>query len=36
LYDTLTQLCEREPENGVKNQLLGGLKKAKKIRMEIS
>ncbi len=32
LYDTLTGLCEQEQENGVKNQLLNGLKKAKKVR----
>ncbi len=32
LYFTLTELSEREQENGVKNQLLSGLKKADKIR----
>jgi hypothetical protein len=32
LFDTLTDLSEQEQENGVKNQLLGGLKKAKKLR----
>jgi hypothetical protein len=31
-YDVLTDLCEQEQENGVKNQLLNGLKKAKKLR----
>jgi hypothetical protein len=31
-YDILTDLCEREQENGVKNQLLNGLKKAKKLK----
>lgn len=32
LYDTLTDLSEQEQESGVKNQFLGGLKKAKKLR----
>ena len=32
LYDTLTDLCERENENGVKNQFLKGIKKAKKLK----
>jgi hypothetical protein len=32
LFNMLTDLSEQEQENGVKNQLLGGLKKAKKIR----
>jgi hypothetical protein len=32
LYGTLTDLAEQETENGVKNQYLGGLKKAKKLR----
>ncbi len=32
LFDILLNLSEREQENGVKNQLLNGLKKAKKIR----
>ncbi|MCL2690837.1 MAG: hypothetical protein FWE56_01090 [Candidatus Bathyarchaeota archaeon] len=34
LYDILNKLCEQETENGVKNQLLGGLKKAKKLKKE--
>jgi hypothetical protein len=32
LYEILTDLCMQEQENGVKNQLLNGLKKAKKLR----
>jgi hypothetical protein len=32
LFDVLTDLAERETENGVKNQYLGGLKKANKLR----
>ncbi|MCL1972660.1 MAG: hypothetical protein FWG57_06705 [Endomicrobia bacterium] len=32
LFDVLTDLCGKEKENGVKNQLLNGLKKAKKLR----
>ena len=32
LYGILTDLCEQEQENGVKNQLLTGLKKAKKLK----
>jgi len=32
LFDTLAGLAERETENGVKNQYLAGLKKAKKLR----
>ncbi|MDR2671524.1 MAG: HEAT repeat domain-containing protein, partial [Oscillospiraceae bacterium] len=32
LYGQLTAIAEAEQENGVKNQYLGGLKKAKKIR----
>ena len=32
LYERLKELCEREQDNGVKNQLLSGLKKAKKLR----
>ncbi|MDR0839726.1 MAG: hypothetical protein LBN99_08835 [Oscillospiraceae bacterium] len=32
LFDVLTGLAEREPENGVKNQYLTGLKKARKLR----
>jgi hypothetical protein len=32
LFNMLTDLSEQEQENGVKNQLLDGLKKAKKIR----
>ncbi|MCL2289003.1 MAG: hypothetical protein FWC33_07540 [Candidatus Bathyarchaeota archaeon] len=31
-YDVLTSLCVQEQETGVKNQLLNGLKKAKKLR----
>ncbi|MCL2484514.1 MAG: hypothetical protein FWF00_00435 [Endomicrobia bacterium] len=31
-FDVLTELCVKEKENGVKNQLLNGLKKAKKLR----
>jgi hypothetical protein len=31
-YGVLTDLCEREQESGVKNQLINGLKKAKKLR----
>jgi hypothetical protein len=33
LFDTLISLSEQESENGVKNQLLNGLKKAKKHRL---
>jgi len=33
-YDILNKLCEQEQENGVKNQLLCGLKKAKKLKKE--
>lgn len=32
LFDTVTKLCEGEQENGVKNQYLNGLKKAKRLR----
>ena len=32
LYNTLSKLCEKEENNGVKNQLLNALKKAKKLR----
>ena len=32
LYDILTHLSDKEEDNGVKNQYLGGLKKAKKFR----
>ncbi|MCL2144378.1 MAG: hypothetical protein FWH43_02630 [Endomicrobia bacterium] len=32
LFDVLTDLCDKEKENGIKNQLLNGLKKAKKLR----
>ena len=32
LFDTVSALCEGEQENGVKNQYLGGLKKARKYR----
>jgi hypothetical protein len=32
LFDTLTEICGQEPESGVKNQYLAGLKKAKRIR----
>ncbi|MDR0839787.1 MAG: hypothetical protein LBN26_00130 [Christensenellaceae bacterium] len=32
LFAALTDLAERETENGVKNQYLGGLKKAQKLR----
>ncbi|MDR0819889.1 MAG: HEAT repeat domain-containing protein [Oscillospiraceae bacterium] len=32
LFDVLTDLAERETESGVKNQYLGGLKKAKKLK----
>ncbi len=32
LYETLTTLSEQEHNNGVKNQLLGGLKKAGRLR----
>ncbi|MDR1263113.1 MAG: hypothetical protein LBK46_06450 [Oscillospiraceae bacterium] len=32
LYEKLTSIAESEQENGVKNQYLAGLKKAKKIR----
>jgi hypothetical protein len=32
LFDILSDLCEQEEENGVKNQYLNGLKKAKKLR----
>ncbi|MFP3154650.1 hypothetical protein LQZ18_09530 [Lachnospiraceae bacterium ZAX-1] len=32
LFDTLTDLAEQETESGVKNQYLGGLKKAEKLR----
>lgn len=34
LYEKLTELCESEDDNGIKNQYLGGLKKAKKFRKE--
>lgn len=33
LFDIVTELAERETENGIKNQYLSGLKKAKKLRM---
>jgi len=32
LFGILTDLCEQEQENGVKNQYANGLKKAKKLR----
>jgi hypothetical protein len=32
LYDTLNELYEQEQENGVKNQLQNGLKKAKRLK----
>ena len=32
LFDVLTDLAEQETENGVKNQYLNGLKKAKQLR----
>jgi hypothetical protein len=32
LYDTLNELYEQEQENGVKNQLQNGLKKAKQLK----
>ncbi len=32
LFDKLTQICETETENGVKNQYIKGLKKALKLR----
>ena len=32
LYEVLTALCAQEQENGVKNQLFNGLKKANKLR----
>jgi HEAT repeat protein len=32
LYDTLKGLSEREHDNGIRNQLLNGLKKAEKLR----
>ena len=32
LFDILTKWSDEELENGIKNQLLGGLKKAKKLR----
>jgi hypothetical protein len=32
LFDLLADLAEQEPENGVRNQYLNGLKKAKKLR----
>jgi len=32
LYDVIEDLCEQETDNGVKNQFVNGLKKAKKIR----
>jgi hypothetical protein len=34
LYDVLFDLCEQEKENGVKNQYLNGLKKAKKLKQQ--
>jgi hypothetical protein len=34
LYDILNGLCEQEQENGVKKQILNGLKKAKQLKNE--